>query len=133
MNPLYIFVATRASLRCEYCHAPEEIFNFAFEVEHIVPQALGKDNSPSNLALACRSCNLYKSATVEGRDKVTQSQSRLFHPRIDRWEEHFQVNTETAELTGLTPIGRVTITCLSMNRPRQVAARRCWIEFGLFT
>ena len=37
MNPNYPFVAERACHRCEYCHAPEAIFNFPFEVEHIVP------------------------------------------------------------------------------------------------
>jgi hypothetical protein len=27
MNPLYFLVAERAYHRCEYCHAPESIFN----------------------------------------------------------------------------------------------------------
>jgi hypothetical protein len=34
MNPLYARVAARAGDRCEYCHAPEAVFNFPFEVEH---------------------------------------------------------------------------------------------------
>lgn len=33
MNPQYAAVAERALHRCEYCHAPEVIFNFAFEDE----------------------------------------------------------------------------------------------------
>ena len=37
MNPRYAPVAERAGHRCEYCRAPEAIFNFPFEVEHIVP------------------------------------------------------------------------------------------------
>ena len=37
MNPRYPFVAERAAHRCEYCRAPEAIFNFPFEVEHIIP------------------------------------------------------------------------------------------------
>ena len=37
MNPLYAPVAARAAHRCEYCRAPEVIFNFRFEVEHIIP------------------------------------------------------------------------------------------------
>jgi molybdenum cofactor biosynthesis enzyme MoaA len=28
MNPYYNLVADRANHRCEYCHAPELIFNF---------------------------------------------------------------------------------------------------------
>jgi hypothetical protein len=39
MNALYPLVAARAEHRCEFCRAPEIIFNFRFEVEHIVPQA----------------------------------------------------------------------------------------------
>ena len=38
MNPQYAEVARRAGHRCEYCHAPEVIFNFPFEVEHILPR-----------------------------------------------------------------------------------------------
>ena len=36
MSPRYALVAARAKHRCEYCHAPEAIFNFPFEVEHIL-------------------------------------------------------------------------------------------------
>jgi hypothetical protein len=32
MNPHYEVVALRAGHRCEYCHAPEAVFNFPFEV-----------------------------------------------------------------------------------------------------
>jgi hypothetical protein len=30
-------VALQAGHRCEYCHAPEAVFNFPLEVEHIIP------------------------------------------------------------------------------------------------
>jgi hypothetical protein len=36
MNPRHARVAARAAHRCEYCHAPEALFNFPFEVEHII-------------------------------------------------------------------------------------------------
>ena len=49
MNPRYAAVAERAGHRCEYCHAPESIFNFPFEVEHIVPTAHGGVDDESNL------------------------------------------------------------------------------------
>ena len=89
MNPLYALIASRALQRCEYCHAPEVVFNFAFEVEHIEPQARGGTDAEDNLALACRSCNLFKSDAVTGFDGVSQEAVPLFHPRTDRWEEHF--------------------------------------------
>ena len=72
MNPLYPGVAERAGERCEYCRAPEQVFNFAFEVEHILPRASGGDNASGNLALACEACNLYKSDST--------STSRIQHP-----------------------------------------------------
>ena len=31
MNPFYHLVADRAFHRCEYCHAPELVYNFPFE------------------------------------------------------------------------------------------------------
>src|SRR2546421_2921200 len=95
MNPRYPAVARRAAHRCEYCHAPEVVFNLHFEVEHIQPQAEGGTDEESNLALACRSCNLYKSDHLSGFDEVTQSESRLFHPRRDAWSDHFEVSAAT--------------------------------------
>ena len=68
MNPLYPAVALRAGHRCEYCRAPEAVFNFPFEVEHITPIALGRDDSDGNLALSCRACNVHKAAAVDGLD-----------------------------------------------------------------
>jgi len=37
MNLHYAQVALRAGHQCEYCRAPEVVFNFPFEVEHIIP------------------------------------------------------------------------------------------------
>lgn len=131
MNPFYPAVAERANYRCEYCHAPEEAFNFAFEVEHILPTARGGPNTLDNLALSCRACNSYKSTFEVGHDNETQAQSPLFHPRQDAWEENFQLHRESGELLGLTAKGRATIQRLQMNLPRQQAARLRWMQFGL--
>jgi len=57
MNPRYALVASRAVHHCEYCHAPEIVFNFPFEVEHIVPIVRYGDDVANNWALACRACN----------------------------------------------------------------------------
>ena len=66
MNPFYLVIAGRANHRCEYCQAPELIFNFPFEVEHIIPLSRQGSNGNDNLALACRSCNLRKGNRVAG-------------------------------------------------------------------
>jgi hypothetical protein len=132
MNPQYPSVAERAGCRCEYCHAPEAIFNFPFEVEHVVPTSQQGSDDDLNLALACRACNLRKSDHLSSHDDVTGVEAPLFNPRQDRWAEHFQVETETAEILGCTPIGRATVARLQMNTPMQLEARRQWMRLGLF-
>jgi hypothetical protein len=132
LNPRYPAVADRAAYRCEYCHAPESVFNFPFEVEHISPQARGGSGDAANLALACRACNLFKSDAEIGLDDEGQSEVPLFHPRQDAWEQHFRVDLETAEIVGLTPVGRATVVQLKMNRPQQIRARQRWMLLDLF-
>jgi len=132
MNPLYVRVALRAGHRCEYCHAPEAVFNFSFEVEHIVPVARGGTSNEANLAMACRSCNLRKAVHLSGEDPQSGEMVRLFRPREETWEGHFVVKEESDEVLGLTPIGRATIARLDMNSPAQRAARRQWRRLGFF-
>ena len=132
MNPFYHLVADRAFHRCEYCHAPELVFNFPFEVEHIVPTSRRGTNIEINLALACRSCNLRKGSRISEIDPESNTEVRLFNPREDQWEKHFQVNSETGLIIGITPIGRVTVKSLELNSQSQVIARQLWIRLGLF-
>src|SRR5438093_6802280 len=128
----YSRVAQRAAHRCEYCQAPEAIFNFPFEVEHIVPPGRGGTDDESNLALSCRCCNLHKSDHVEASDPLTGNMVPLFNPRQESWEEHFAVDRATGTLSGITPAGRATIDRLQMNRPAQLTARRHWLRLTLF-
>ena len=132
MNPLYPAVAERAGERCEYCRAPERVFNFAFEVEHIVPRSAGGDDAADNLALACESCNLYKSDATTAWDAEEGQHVPLFHPRRDPWEDHFIFNHETGQVEGLSAVGRATIVRLKMNSAFQLRARRQWARLGLY-
>jgi hypothetical protein len=43
----------------------------------------------NNPALSCRSCNERKQDATDVRDPATEQIVPLFHPRRDRWEEHF--------------------------------------------
>jgi hypothetical protein len=101
-------------------------------VEHIVPVARGGEDAAANWALACRACNLYKATHVSGHDPESEAVVRLFHPREDRWEDHFQVAPESGEMVGRTPIGRATVVRLGLNSTAQVAARWQWMRLGLF-
>ncbi len=125
---LRALVAARANYRCEYCQAPEAIFNSPFDVEHIVPSARDGADEDWNLALACRACNGSKHVATSAIDPVEVRSVRLFNPRIDAWSEHFTLDTSSAEMAGQTDIGRATVIRLQMNGPRQLAARRFWIQ-----
>lgn len=132
MNPHYPEVSHCAAHRCEYCHAPEVIFNFPFEVEHVIPVCHKGTDDLSNLALACRSCNIYKADHLTGFDAVTQEETVLFNPRLDRWEDHFRVDRGSGDILSKTSIGRATVNRLKMNREAQLAARLQWMRLGLF-
>ncbi|HWS90617.1 MAG TPA: HNH endonuclease [Pyrinomonadaceae bacterium] len=131
MNPRYPAVAERAGYRCEYCHAPQAAFNFRFEVEHILPRAEGGTDEEDNLALACRSCNIYKSAHSTGFDEITRAEVRLFNPRVDAWEEHFELFT-AGLIWSRTDVGRATVMRLRLNSRAQLNARPQWMRLGLF-
>jgi hypothetical protein len=90
MNPHYPLVSARAHHSCEYCRAPEIVFNLPFEVEHIIPLAHGGETDAENLALSCRSCNLYKADCVRAMDELTGQEASLFNPRLDSWHKHFR-------------------------------------------
>jgi hypothetical protein len=132
MNRHYPLVAERAAHRREYCRAPEAIFDFPFEVEHILPLAQQGVDDETNLALACRACNLFKADHLTGEDALTGMAVPLFHPRTDSWEAHFEIDTETGSIQGRTPTGRATVARLQLNSPLQLEARRQWVRLGLF-
>jgi hypothetical protein len=132
VNPHYPRVAERAGHRCEYCRAPEAIFNFPFEVEHINPLRRGGTNDDSNLALACRSCNLLKSDAVSATDQESGIDATLFHPRQDDWDEHFTIDDDGLTIRGVSPTGRATVDRLQLNSAAAVAARRQWRRLGLY-
>jgi hypothetical protein len=126
----YLAVAGRARHRWEFCVAPERVFNLEFEVEHIVPSALGGADELDNLALACRACNLRKGVAVQALDSLSGEIVPLFHPRRDGWAEHFRLHL-SGRIEGRTPIGRATVARLAMNRRPAVRARRLWLATRL--
>lgn len=132
MNRFYLRIARRAEKLCEYCRAPEFASNFTFEVEHIIPHSHGGETTLENLALACRSCNIFKSDHLTGIDENNSPTERLFNPRTDMWHEHFWVDLENFTILGLTEIGRGTINRLRLNNPLQIRAGRQWYRMELF-
>jgi HNH endonuclease len=114
-------VSTRAQSRCEYCLYPEARSAFSHQVDHIISRKHGGSSSLDNLAFCCIFCNLYKGSDVAAIDTRTGELVRLFHPRLDRWPDHFRISGAIIE--ALTLQGEVTARLLRFNHAQRVAER----------
>jgi hypothetical protein len=123
-------VAARAEGCCEYCWSQAQYATQAFSVEHIVPRAKGGTSTLDNLALSCQGCNNHKYNKTEGVDPVNHVVVPLYHPRNQRWHDHFVWSDDYTLILGLTPIGRATIETLRLNRPGVVNLRRILYRLG---
>lgn len=123
-------VLARAGGRCEYCRMHQSLQGATFHVEHVTPQAAGGADTPDNLALACPGCNLRKSDRVTAPDPTTGNPERLYHPRADEWDKHFE--WDGYRVGGLTPAGRATVEALELNHPRRLLIREAEEHFRLF-
>ena len=59
------------------------------EVDHVIARQHHGQTVLPNLAMACFHCNAHKGPNVAGVDPQTGSIVRLYHPRNDRWADHF--------------------------------------------
>ena len=109
---------------------PQALYLLPFQIDHIIARKHGGATVADNLALACFRCNAHKGPNVAGFDPETGELVRLFHPRKDRWEEHFR--WRGPQLVSLTAIGRVTVQVLAINDPGYMAVRHALIEEGVF-
>jgi len=114
-------VIQRAGNRCEYCRLSQAGQEAAFHVDHIHPVVEGGETVIENLALACVSCSLRKSARQFTADPTTGCDVMLFHPRWQIWTDHFAWNGN--RVRGITPTGRATLDLLKMNRPLAMMIR----------
>jgi len=106
--------------------APENICAYTFHLEHIVPQSRGGADDSTNRALACFSCNSSKAAHITGHDPVSGKDAALFHPRKDKWDDHFRWDKGFLQILGLTVCGRATVERLKLNARMRVESRRLW-------
>jgi hypothetical protein len=120
----------RADSICEYCWMPQQYDLLTFQIDHIIARKHRGTDDLDNLALACFACNNHKGPNIAGVDPETTEIVRLFHPRQDRWEDHFEWHG--AMLSGRTPIGRVTIDVLAINLPHRVRLRQTLILEGVW-
>ncbi len=115
---------------CEYCKLLQMYFAPTFTNEHIIPSVLGGTDELANLAKACHACNLSKGVAITAFDTLSKQTVSLFHPRKDKWQDHFIWSEDFLTIIGLTPTGRVTVERLKMNRFASINIRRVTYGHG---
>jgi hypothetical protein len=123
-------VIERDGGRCAYCRSPV-LVGVPLVVEHIVPLVAGGASVADNLCASCYRCNEFKGPRQQAIDPRDGRLVPLFHPRQQRWGDHFTWAGDGVTIEGLTPTGRATIALLQLNSDWLVQARRIWMVVGL--
>ena len=110
---------------CEYCLIHRDDVFFAHEIDHIIAEKHRGKTEEVNLCLGCFDCNRYKGSDIGSIDIETDAYTRLYHPRLDKWEEHFELRG--TEIVPLTAIGRVTEFLLQLNTDERIQKRQMLI------
>jgi hypothetical protein len=118
-------VAERADLGCEYWLIHEEEAAFAREGDHIVSRQHGGETVADNL---CMLCNRYKDTNISSM--LSDAITRLFNPRLERWSDHFALNS--AVIQPLTPMGEATAKLLRLNTAERVIERNALQGLGRY-
>ncbi|MBM4073508.1 MAG: HNH endonuclease [Planctomycetes bacterium] len=123
-------VRERARNCCEYCQLPQQCTVLPHEVDHIRAKKHRGRTSLRNMCWACAQCNGAKGSNAAGFDPLTNMLVRLFHPRNDKWNQHFR--WRGCRLVGKTPVGRATIEVLGINQPDRVHQRQLLRAAGMW-
>jgi len=121
-------VRRRAQERCEYCQSPSDVSSAPFSLDHIFPESLGGTSDEDNLALSCAFCNLTKGDRTHALNPETGLRVALFHPRQQRWSDHFCWSEDFSMIMALTATGRATVAALRLNRPELQNLRRVLVR-----
>lgn len=122
-------VVQRAKNACEYCLLPQSTQFLTFHIDHIIAEKHGGAAATDNLSLACPDDNLLKRSDIASIDwDHSNGIVRLFHPRRDKWSQHFEIDMETGAIKPLTPEERVTVFLLQINDPERVMDRKLLID-----
>lgn len=125
-------VQRRAQNACEYCRLPQRASILPHQIDHIIAQQHMGSDEENNLCLSCLRCNLKKGPNIASTDPEAGGAYRivaLFHPRQQRWQEHFHVH-EDGRIEGRTPEGRATVRLLDFNAEERVQLRRLMQQQG---
>jgi hypothetical protein len=109
---------------------PQSCTQLPHEVDHIRAQKHNGLSTPENLCWSCALCNSFKGSDVSAYTPDTDELTRLFNPRVDIWNEHF--DWSDGVLIGKTNIAAATIGLLRINSDSRVSHRRLLIKCHLF-
>jgi hypothetical protein len=123
-------VAERAGLRCEYCLLHDGDSYTPHQIDHIISRKHGGSSDPGNLAYACLRCNAWKGSDVASLNPETGALVSLFHPRRQRWSDHFAFRGAVVE--PLTPEGAATARLLKLNLDKRIEERRLLMAAGRY-
>jgi hypothetical protein len=115
----------RASDCCEYCFLHRDTAFFTHEIDHIISLKHNGQDILFNLALSCYYCNRFKGTDI---GSIYQGEFiRFYNPRIDIWQEHFEMDLGNATIQPLSPIGEVTASILGFNQVDRIIERQILI------
>jgi hypothetical protein len=110
----------------------EDDSHFGFEVDHIVSEKHGGSTREDNLAYACLFCNRSKGSNIASFSPETGTLTRLFHPRRDRWADHFRLGEDGYTIEPITDIGQVTEHVFGFNRRDRLMERQALMVTGRY-
>ncbi|MEM8808805.1 MAG: HNH endonuclease signature motif containing protein [Cyanobacteria bacterium P01_G01_bin.38] len=121
-------VIQRADSRCEYCKLSQSASIYTHEVDHVVAIKHDGQTVLENLALTCLHCNRHKGSDLTTFDPKSRDLVRLFNPRTQAWDAHFELKGSL--IVGKTAIGTATVKLLQMNNSRRLLERQVLMARG---
>src|SRR5260221_12380322 len=87
---------------------------------------------PSQLGVfyVCSFSNGFKNVQTKAQDPESGVTVPLFHPRQQKWSEHFVWSDDGTQIVGISPCGRATVVALQLNNELAVDVRREWVAAG---
>lgn len=123
---LRALVLARARESCEYCLVHADYAVLVHEIDHVIAEKHGGITEAENLAYACAQCNRFKGSDIATLDPHTGKVEPLFHPRRQRWQEHFRL--DGPGIVSLTPTGRATERLLQLNQIDRILLRKALLS-----
>ena len=126
-------VIERADNLCEYCLLHEEDTFFGCEIDHIISEKHEGQTTASNLAYACFVCNRSKGSDIGSLIPNFGELVRFYHPRIDRWQEHFQLDmSDGITIVAMSRIGEATARIFGFNGDERLLERQALQAAGRY-